>query len=184
MKNISRALMLLILPIILTFTMGWINFDYVYSILSTVNIHILTFRWITIYHVIWVICAFLSLWFYVGLIFVDGYWGYSLGALMNVGVFVSVWFLWLIGSGQIEIYDTIELPNNSYHLVETRVNANGTLYLFTCDSADCEAQKIGFIGSSRYFGGEMDYNSDTNQMIVLADAGYKTEEITVDLSDN
>ncbi len=183
MKNMSRALMLLILPIILTFVMFKINFDYVYSTLSTVNLYILIFRWITIYHIIWVICAFLSLWFYVGLIFVDGYWGYSLGALMNVAVFVPVWMMWLLFNGQLHIYDTIELPDKSYHLIETRVYANGTLYLFTCEGADCEAEKIGYISSSGYRDGEIDYNPDTNQMIVLADASYEIEEITVDLPD-
>lgn len=184
MKNPATGLLLLVLPLGFTFVVGWGNLYIRLEDLTAVDINLLTFQWTTLYHVIWFICGVFALAFYLYNIFVKGSCLYLFGVPLQIGTFVLAWIFWLILNGPFDRFDTLEVEDTTYHIIQTSANATGLLYLFTCNENICDVFQIGAVDSSRYFDAEMTYTHSNHTIYVAADGGYGVEKYIIPLTEN
>ena len=184
MKNLTAGLLLLSLPVGITFFIAIANIYINLDGLTTVDINLFTFQWMTVYHVMWFICAIIIGTFYLYVIFIKGSCLSILGIPIHMAMFVLAWFLWLFLNGPLDRFDTLEIEDTSYHLIQTSANATGQLYLFTCDEHICDVTYIDYVDSSKFFDAEMTYSPSNHTIYVSADAGYGIEEYIIPLDEN
>jgi hypothetical protein len=168
-KNPVTVLLLLILPPSLMLLVSMINWLMFWV---SNDVDILIFQWTAFHYVIWLTFGCIAGAFYMYHILFKRSYLYLLGVPFQIGIFIFTWFWWLIISGPLDRFDTLEIEDTSYHLIQTSSHGNGQLYLFACDQDFCAVSIIGNVDSSKFFGAEMTYNSPTNTIYVTADLGF------------
>ena len=183
MRNVLTGMALLILPIGLTYILISWNQSIALDSFPLLELNSLIFRWVTLAHVIWIICGILAGIFYIYVIFVKGYWIYILGIFAQVFVFVAVWMFWLVLNGRVFVFQSVSVEEDTYHVVAHNVGGSGYLYLFSCDEGLCQPQEIGYIDSISYWDADMTYDETSHTIYVTTDLGFDIEEIVIPLDD-
>ena len=180
------ALCLLGLPLILTYLLSALNFVSLRIAMSIdiAEFNLLEFRWVTLFHIMWIVCGIITAIFYVYRIFVKRYWGWALVIPLHIAMFVVVWMAWLVFNGRFEKFGTVILDDERYHLIQISPNGNGELYLFTCSDAICDIDQIGFASSDRYADASIVYDANDHAIHITADS-YRDEieEMIIPLDD-
>lgn len=171
---------LMVLPIILSFLIIRWNQGFIHSSFEAINWHVFIFSWQTVNYLTWIICGFLTVAFYGYMIFIKRYYLLILAALVQVGIFVFVWLVWLLFNGSLDVFDSVTVEDTDYHLVQTATNGNGQLYLFTCKDALCNAEKIDYVDSVNYYDAELTYDVETNSLTVFSDSGHGPSNESMD----
>jgi|GEM_PF-6325686 len=173
---------LLIVPFGLTFILIAGNYQVALDSFSRVDINYVLFRWVTAYHILWIIFAILAVAFYIVIIFVKGYWVYILGIFAQVGMFVVAWLFWLLLNGSVFVAESVTVEETTYHIVAHNVTGSGHLYLFRCVGESCFPKEVGYIDSGAYHRDiDMVYDSQNNTLNITTDLGYQVEDITIPL---
>jgi len=112
------------------------------------------------------------------------YWGYLVGILPQLFMFVIAWFLWSSFQEYIEVFDSVVIKYKTYHLVQVKGLGWGSIYLFDCEEDICNFSKIASIDSTFYSRGQITYTPSNNTLYIEARVHGDNEEYIIPLNEN
>ena len=181
---------LMLLPIVLSILIIQWNRQFIQNSFDAIKWHLFVVSWHTVNYVTWIVCGVITATFYFYVIFIKRYWILILAAVMQIGIFVATWFVWLVFNGPLDVFDSVTVGRVEYHLVQTNELGNGSLYLFSCEEQRCDANEIDYTDSYTYSDATLKYISETQDLVIYTDFGagdssqsMLVERLTIPLPD-
>ena len=179
-KNPVIMLLLLILPPSLMFLISMWNW-LVFWVSD--DLDLLIFQWTMLHYIIWFIFGISAGAFYIYQIFFKNVRLYLLGIPFQIGVFIFTWLWWITISGPLDHFDTLEIEDTTYHLIQTSAHMTDLLHMFTCEEF-CSVRSISKAEYSKYNSGNMSYNPATHSIHIIATGDNGIDEYTIPVSEN
>lgn len=175
---------IVILPPVFTVAVFGFTHNIEFSEISKLGLHLSSFLTTTLYAVIVFGTIFVSLIFYIYVVFFHRFWLYLIGLPFQFCTFFAIFLVFML-QPRIEIFQQLSIESKSYYLIDYDNFGSATLFLLECENSDfiCKSTKLDYIHSFHYSAGHMSYHPDTDSLYIQA-TSFEVEEYIIPLNSD